>query len=109
MDALNLVLANDGVLKSAAVLDGKDSVLVASFGLASALDTTAIGLHLAIEGTLDFKRLLVGDSALALGDGEGGALAQRDKVVGSGGSRASGGEASDGSDNSKRELHCDGC
>jgi hypothetical protein len=109
VNTLNLVFANDDVLKSTAVLDIEDSVLVAALCLTSALNATAVGPHLAIEDTVDLVGLLVGyRGSLRLRDGEGGALAERNEVVGGGGSRAGSGEACDGSDDSKRELHCEG-
>jgi hypothetical protein len=53
VDALDLVSANDQVLKSGAVLELEDGVAVTALGLSSALDTTAVGLHATIEGARD--------------------------------------------------------
>jgi hypothetical protein len=64
VDALDLVSANDQVLKSGAVLELEDGVVVTALGLSSALDTTAVGLHATIEGARDDLGLLVGDGAL---------------------------------------------
>jgi hypothetical protein len=107
VNTLNLVLANDGVLKSTAVLHEKDSVLVSTLSLTSALSATAIGLHATIEGARDLLGLLVGDGALGGGDRKGGALAKGEDVVGSGLGRAGGSEAGDGSNDGDGELHFD--
>ena len=107
VDTLNLVLANNGVLKGTAVLDKEDSVLVTTLILASALSTTAIGLHATVEGARDLLGLLVGDRALGRRDWKGGALSEGEDVIGSGLSRAGGGEASDGSNDGDGELHFD--
>jgi len=70
VDALNLVGTNDDVLEGGTVLELEDGVLVTALSLASALDTTAVGLHAAIEGAGDDLGLLVGDRALGGGDVE---------------------------------------
>jgi hypothetical protein len=90
VDSLNLILANDGVLESATVLDDEDGVLVSSLGLASARNTTAIGLHASIEDTRDSLRRLQGDGTLGSGNREGSTLVQADKLDGSASSRTSG-------------------
>jgi hypothetical protein len=50
MNALDLVLADDGVLERRAVLEDEDGVAVAAFGLARAGDAAAVGLEAAVEG-----------------------------------------------------------
>jgi hypothetical protein len=108
VDTLDLVLANDGVLEGTSVLDEEDSVLVTALGLARAASTTAVGLHATIESSANLLGRLVGNRALGGGDWEGGALGERGELARSGGSRASSGEASDGSNDGDRELHFDG-
>jgi len=108
VDTLDLVLANDGVLEGTAVLDNENGVGVTALSLACARHTTAVGLHATIESSADLGGCLEGNRALGCRDGESGALGKGEDLVGSGGSRASGGEASDGSNDGKRELHCDG-
>lgn len=108
VNTLDLVLANDGVLEGASVLDEEDSVLVTTFNLTSALGTTAVGLHATIEGSADLLGLLVGNRALGGGDRERGTLGEREELARGGSSRAGSGEASDGSNDGERELHLDG-
>lgn len=107
VDALNLVLSDDSVLKSSAVLDEEDSVLVTALDLARAASTTAVGLHATIESSADLLGRLVGDGALGGGDREGGALGEGGELAGSDSGRAGGGEASDGSNDGDGELHVD--
>jgi hypothetical protein len=71
VNTLVLVLANDGVLEGSTVSEKEDSVGVTAFGLTTALDTTAVGLVATVEGAGDGLGGLVGDGALAGGDGEG--------------------------------------
>jgi len=108
VDALDLVLSDDSVLESSAVLDEEDSVLVTALDLASAASTTAVGLHATIKGSADLLGSLVGDGALGGGDREGGALGEGGELGRSNGGRAGGGEASDGSNDGDGELHVDG-
>lgn len=70
MDTLDLVGTNDQVLEGGTVLKLEDGVLVTTLGLASALDTTAVGLHATIEGALDDLGLLVSNRALGSGNVE---------------------------------------
>lgn len=70
VDTLDLVGTDDQVLEGGAVLELEDGVLVTTLSLASALDTTAVGLHATIEGARDDLGLLVGDGALGGGDCE---------------------------------------
>jgi hypothetical protein len=103
-------LSDDGVLEGTAVLDEEDSVSVATLGLTSAGNTTAVGLQATVESTLDNHRGLVGDRALGGRDWDRGALAKASEASGSRGSRASNdgsGEGSDSGDDS--ELHFGGC
>lgn len=108
MDTLDLVLSNDGVLESTAVLDDEDGVLVATLNLTSAADTTAVGLHATIEGATDGLRSLKGDGSLGGGDGKRGALGKGEGIVRGGGGRASGDEARGSGNDGDRELHFDG-
>jgi len=107
VDTLDLVLANDSVLEGTAVLDNENGVGVTALNLSCARHTTAVGLHATIEGSADLGGCLEGNRALGCRDGESGALGKGEDLVGGGGSRASGGEASDGSNDGERELHCD--
>lgn len=108
VDTLDLVLADDGVLEGTAILDDENSVLVTTLDLTSALGTTAVGLHATIEGAADLLGRLVGNRALGGGHGEGSTLLNGGVSGRSDGSRAGGSEASNGSDDSERELHFDG-
>ena len=72
VDTLNLVGADDGVLQGATILDDEDGVRVASLLLASAVNTTAKGLVLAVVGTIDLVGLVKGDRAGRVGNGEVG-------------------------------------
>ena len=107
VDTLNLVLANDDVLKSTAVLDHEDGVLVTTLDLASAANTTAVGLHATIKHTADLLGCLEGDGTLGGRDGKGSTLAKSEGIVRSGNGRASSGEASSGSNDGDGELHGD--
>jgi hypothetical protein len=112
VDTLDLILANDGVLESATVLDGEDGVLVSSLDLASARNTTAVGLHASIEDTRDNLRRLQGNRALGSRDWKGSTLVQAEELSGSVGSRASGDgrdKRSDGGSDGDGELHVVGC
>jgi len=60
VDALDLVFADDDVLEGGSVLQEKDGIRVATLGLTSARDTTAIGLISAVKGAGDLLGLLVG-------------------------------------------------
>jgi hypothetical protein len=71
VDTLVLVFTNDGVLEGSTVGKEEDSVGVTTFGLTTALDTTAVGLVATVEGARDGLGSLVGDGALAGGNGEG--------------------------------------
>lgn len=92
MDTLDLVGTDDQVLKGGTVLKLEDGVLVTTLGLASALDTTAVGLHATIEGALDDLGLLVGDRALGSGNVEAEA------ALNNLGSRSSGGANGEGAE-----------
>ncbi|KAJ8116580.1 hypothetical protein OPT61_g2028 [Boeremia exigua] len=109
VDTLNLVLADDDVLESGTVSQREDGVRIATLGLTSAADTTAVGLQATVEGARDLLDFLEGLGALAGGDGDAGALGQageaaRSLVGGAGGGH--GGESQDGS--SDGSLHFDG-
>lgn len=110
VDTLNLVLANDDVLKSGTVSQREDGVRVTALSLTSAADTTAVGLEATVERAGNLLGLGESLSAGGGGDGESGALVEAEEVVGglvgrdgSGG----GGESQDGS--SDGSLHVDGC
>jgi hypothetical protein len=106
--ALNLVLADDGVLESAAVLDLEDGVRVTAFDLTSARGTTAVSLHAAIKDAGNDFDGLVGDGALGGGNGKGGALVEVEELGGSVGSWASGDGCDErGDGESESELHVD--
>lgn len=89
---LVLVLANDGVLEGSAVSKDEHGICVLALGLAAALDSTAVGLVATVEGARDGLGGLVGDGALAGGDGEGGrgAGAEGTKALGGGHGQKSG-------------------
>lgn len=72
VDALDLVGPNDGVLQGTALLDDEDGVILASFALAGAGDTTAVGLVATVVGLAggDFVGLVKGHAAFGVGDGE---------------------------------------
>jgi hypothetical protein len=102
-------LSDDGVLEGTAVLDEEDSVSVATLGLTSAGNTTAVGLETTVEGTRDGLSLLVGNGALGLGDGDGSTLAHGKSLSRGGSSRAGGNGGHEGSDSGDdSELHFDG-
>lgn len=107
VDTLNLVLANDDVLESSAILDHEDSVLVTTLDLASAANTTAVGLHATVEDTADLLGGLEGNGTLGGRDGKRSTLAKSKGIVGGGNGRASSGEASSGSNDGDGELHFD--
>ena len=92
VDTLDLVGTDDDVLEGGTVLELEDGVLVATFGLASALDTTAVGLEATVEGALDGLGGLVGDGALGSGDVEAEAALND---LGSRGSRGADGESAE--------------
>ena len=99
-------LANDGVLKGTAVGDDEDGVLVTTLSLTSAGNTTAVGLKTTVEDTTDLLGLLVGDSALGLGDGDGSTLLHGESLSRSGSGRAGGNGGHEGSDSGDDgELH----
>lgn len=64
VNALDLVLADDDILEGSTVLQKEDGILVAALLLASAGDTTVVGLVATVKGTADFLRGLVGDRSL---------------------------------------------
>jgi hypothetical protein len=104
-----LTLADNGVLEGTAVLDDEDGVRVATLSLASAADTTAVGLHATIEGARDGLSLLVGDRALGAGDRDGGALLHGEGISRGGDGRAGGDRGREGSNSGDDgELHVDG-
>ena len=104
-----LTLADNGVLEGTAVLDDEDGVRVATLSLASAADTTAVGLHATIEGARDGLSLLVGDRALGAGDRDGGALLHGEGISRGGDGRAGGDRGREGSNSGDdSELHVDG-
>jgi hypothetical protein len=106
VDALDLVLANDGVLESATVRDLEDGVLVSTLCLASARDTTAVSLHASIESASDYMGRLVGNRALGGRDGKRSTLVEVEELSGGVGSRASGnGCDKRGDGESESELH----
>lgn len=70
VNTLGLVRANDGVLEGCTVLEDEDSVRVIALSLATAFDTTAIGLVATVERASDGLGLIVGNRALAGRDGE---------------------------------------
>lgn len=110
MNTLDLVLANDSVLKSGTVRKLEDSISVTAFRLTSALDTTTVGLHATIENTGDLLGLLVGDRALGGGDREGSTLLELEELGGGGAlnGRSSNRGANEGEDGgSDGELHFD--
>ena len=110
VDALNLVLSDNSVLEGTAVLDEEDGIRVTTLGLASAGDTTTVGLEATIKGALDNHGGLVGDRALGGRDRDGGALGKAGEASGRRGSGASSdgsGKGSDGGDDG--ELHFGGC
>jgi len=74
--ALDLVRADNGILESTALLDDKDGVALATFGLAGTFNATAVRLHATIEDIRDFLRLVKGLTALGLRKREGVALGQ---------------------------------
>jgi hypothetical protein len=104
VDTLDLVGTDDQVLKSGTVLELEDGVAVTTLGLASTLDTTAVGLHATIEGAGDDLGLLVGDGALGSRDGEAVSALNE---LGSWGSRSADGESTQkgGGDEGERR-HC---
>lgn len=83
VNTLDLVSTDDDVLEGSTVLENEDGVSVATLSLASALDTTAVGLQATIEGTLDGLGRLVGDGSLGGGDREAGTLLKSSHGVGS--------------------------
>ena len=104
MDTLDLVGTDDDVLEGGTVLELEDGVLVATFGLASALDTTAVGLEATVEGALDDLGSLVGDGALRGGDREAEAALND---LGSRGSRGADGESAEkGGSDGGEGRHC---
>jgi hypothetical protein len=106
---LNLILADDGILESATVLDLEDGVRVATLDLTSARGTTAVGLHTTIEDAGNDLDGLVGDRALGGGDGKGGALVEVEELGRSVGGWASGDGCDErGDGESESELHGDG-
>ena len=76
MDTLNLIGADDGVLKSGTVLENEDGVLVTTFVLTGTLDATAIGLHASIKSAADGLGRREGHAALRGRYGEGCPLLQ---------------------------------
>lgn len=109
VNTLDLVGADDDVLEGSTVLKDEDGILVTTLLLASALHTSAVGLHATVEGALDDLGGLVGDGALGGGDGEGGALLKGTHGVGGDvalGSGNGGGGKEPGNDH--RELHFGG-
>lgn len=104
MDTLDLISTDDDVLKSSAVLELEDGVLVATFRLASALDTTAIGLHSAVKRAADDLGLGILDISLAGRNVEAeGAL---NELRSWGGRCANGEGAEEGSGNKVEGRHC---
>jgi len=61
---------DDGVLQRRPVLEQEYCVRVTAFGLSSAGDAAAIGLHAAVENASDFLGCGKGLAALAGGDGK---------------------------------------
>ena len=61
---------DDDVLQRRPVLEQKYCVSVTTFGLSSAGDAAAIGLHAAVENARDFLGCGKGLGALAGGDGK---------------------------------------
>lgn len=104
-----LTLADNGVLEGTAVLDDEDGVRVATLSLASAADTTAVGLHATVEGARDGLSLFVGDRALGAGDRDGGALLHGESISRGGDGRAGSDRGREGSNSGDDgELHVAG-
>lgn len=104
VDTLDLVGTDDDVLEGGTVLELEDGVLVTALGLASALNTTAVGLEATVEGALDDLSGLVGDGALGGGDGEAEATLND---LGSRGSRGADGEGAEkGGSDGGEGRHC---
>ena len=106
VDTLDLVLADDGVLEGTAVLDDEDGVRVATLGLTSARNTTAVGLETTVESAGDGLGLGKLDSALRAGDRNAGTLLHSESLSRSGSGRAGGDGGHEGSDSGEDgELH----
>lgn len=104
VDTFDLVGTDDDVLEGGTVLKLEDGVLVTALGLASALDTTAVGLEATVEGALDDLGSLVGDGTLGGGDGEAEAALNDLRSRGSRG--ADGESAEKGGSDGGEGRHC---
>lgn len=109
MNTLDLVLSNNHIGKSGTILKDEDGIRVTTLGLASARDTTVVGLVATVKGLTLGNDLSLGelDGSLGGGNREAGALLDNSgKAVGVGrGKRAGGSEAGTGSEKKTNDLH----